>query len=127
MIKNTLVSTEVISTEEEIVNKLKFIKGRKVTFKDLSLYEWFYLFCTLYELPVRMTMITTALTLISMFLLHGAFHNPFTLLVLSVVLAFYLTMWIYTSLLAFIITIPLGIILVFIWFLKTLGFLRGLQ
>ncbi len=83
--------------EAGLINKLK-------SKEKLSVYDYLYLICVQNELSMRMTMITTALTLIFMYLLMGWIHNPFLLLVTSLVVSFYLTIVMYTTFVGILLT-----------------------
>ena len=77
--------------EDDLIHRIKWKE-------KISAYDYLYIICDENELPVRMTMITTALTLIIMYLLMGWVHNPFLLLIISLVIGFYLTILMYTTL-----------------------------
>jgi len=105
-----------MTTEDIIVNKVNFKQ-------PLSLYEWFYVVCAMYELPIRMTMITTCLTLIWMYLLMGFIHNPYGLLIVSFLLAFQLITLMYTFIMWLFVAIPMNVLTLMAYLVFATGWL----
>lgn len=91
----------------------------------LTLSNKIYLLCIYYEKPLRMEMITFALTLITMYLLMGFIHNPFLLFGLSFVIAFVIVFLVYTPVLAMVIILAFPIIVGLILLALVILFVLG--
>ena len=102
-----------IELEERVATEFENEMVVRARQNKLTKYDILYLICCRYEMPVRMNLIFTSLTLIGMYLLVGVFHNPFILLGISVMLSMYLAWWLYTPVLAIIAT-PFAIVLAII-------------
>jgi len=91
--------------EQRIVHKVEFKES-------LSLYEWLYIFSVHYYLPLKMTVMTLAITLLSLIILQGTISNFFLLFIISIFVAIILTTLYYLPELFLIVLIACPILII---------------